>query len=314
MHTLPPRALTTLLLLIGGLPLLAAPACNGDGGPPPPTGVVFYSNRDGDDDVYIAKLDGTGLRQLTNEPGRDYEGDISPDGATIVFASQRATGNNAQLFLMNADGTDVRRLTFSADRISGTVVDDYAHWSYDGKSIVFQRSSDTTGKMDADVWIIDPVTGEERQVTDTPDTWDSTPAFTHDNKSVVFERGGGSGFSIYRVDLETGEATRLTGDEAGRAVGGKVSPDGKKLLYTSPVDGDVEIYVQDISGENVINLTDNDALDTYPHWSPDGKQILFESDRDGNHEIYVMNADGTGVRRVTTDPAKDSDPHWSRAH
>ncbi|MBI5288862.1 MAG: PD40 domain-containing protein [Chloroflexi bacterium] len=216
---------------------------------------------------------------------------------------------------MNADGTDVRRLTFSADGASGTVIDDYAHWSSDGKSIVFQRSSDATGKMDADVWIIDPVTGEERQVTDTPTNWDSTPSFTHDNNGVMFERGGGSaGFSIYRVDLVTGEATRITGDDAGRATGGKESPDGKRILFTSGIDGDAEVYVAEAYGGNITNLTNNDAADIYPHWSPDGKRILFETDRDGNHEIYVMNADGTEQRRVTTDPGKDSDPHWSRAH
>jgi len=302
------------LLLAAGVALITGPACNDDGGAPPATSIVFYSNRDGDDDVYSMNLDGTGLHQLTDDPGRDYEGDISPDGTTIVFASQRAAGQNSQLFLMNADGSDVRRLTFSADNASGTVVDDYAHWSYDGKSIVFQRSSDTTGKMDADVWVIDPATGEERQITSLPDNWDSTPAFSHDNKGVVFERSSGPGFSIYRVDLATGEATRLTGDEAGRAVGGKESPDGKKLLYTSSIDGDVDIYVQDISGENVTKLTDNDTTDTYPHWSPDGKRILFQSDRDGNHEIYVMNADGSDQQRVTYDPGKDADPHWSRPH
>jgi Tol biopolymer transport system component len=311
-RTLPHRTLAALPL-VAGLLALAGPACNGgdDGGAP--TAVVFYSNRDGDDDVYIMNLDGSGLRQLTNEPGRDYEGDISPDGTTIVFASQRDTGGNSQLFLMDAAGGNVRRLTFSADRTAGAVIDDYPHWSPDGKRIVFQRSTDATGSMDADVWIIDPAIGEERQLTNLPDMWDSTPAFTPDSAAVLFERGSGPNFSIYRVDIETGEATRLTGDEAGRAVGGKISPDGTKLLFTSNVDGDVEIYVQGIDGGTLTNLTNNDADDTYPHWSPDGKRILFGSDRDGNPEIYTMNADGTDVRRVTNDPGKDSDPHWSRA-
>ncbi len=317
MHTLPPRALAAITL-IAIIVAITAAACNDDDSTPAATSVVFYSNRDGDDDVYMMDLDGTGLHQLTNEPGRDYEGDISPDGKTIVFATQRAAGDNSQLFLMDADGSNVRRLTFSADEGSpyaaGNVIDDYAHWSYDGTRVVFQRSSDVSGNMDADVWVIDPATGEERQITNLPDTWDSTPAFTHDNKAVTFERGTGPDFSIYRVDLDTGEATRLTGDNAGRAVGGKLSPDGKKLLYTSNIDGDVEIYLQDMDSGDTTNLTDNEAVDTYPHWSPDGKQILFESDRDGNHEIYVMDANGADVRRLTNDPGKDSDPHWSRAH
>src|SRR3989304_7285101 len=54
--------------------------------------LVFHSERDGDADIYLMTLDGGTVTQLTDEPGRDYEPDGSPDGKTVVFASQRASG------------------------------------------------------------------------------------------------------------------------------------------------------------------------------------------------------------------------------
>jgi TolB protein len=302
--TLPgPRS---LLIALAVAVLAAAAACGGDG--PPQPRVLFYSDRDGDDDIYMMELDGSGVIQLTDEPGRDYEGDITPDGGTIVFASERATEGHGQLFLMDADGADVRRLTFSGEG-GRRVTDDYPHWSPDGRRIVFQRTAVSEEGVDADVWLIDPGTGEETQLTDTPSDWDSTPAFSADGGGVIFESNREGGFDVYRLDLATMELTRLTGDE-GDDSGGKVSPGGEQLLFSSDREGDLEVYLAGSDGADPRPLTDNEARDRYPHWSPDGRLILFESDRDGNREIYLMNADGSGQRRITSDPGKDADPHW----
>lgn len=301
------RAPLGIAVLFALLSLLGL-ACGGDGDEE--LRLLFYSNRDGDDDVYVMRLDGTDLRQLTDEPGRDYEADSSPDGGTMVFASQRAGEGSAQLYLMNADGSDVRRLTFSAGE-GRRVLDDYAHWLPDGRRIVFQRTVIPEGERpDADIWLVDAETGEETQLTDTPDAWDSTPGFGTDGNSVLFESNRDGDFDLYRLDLGTMELVQLS-DADGRDVGVKESPDRQQFIFTSNRDGDSEVYVMDADGGNVRALTENDVDDRYAHWSPDGTQILFDSERDGNYEIYVMNADGSDQRRLTTSPERDSDPHWA---
>ena len=83
------------LVAVAALLVLAALACGGGG--EEGLQLVFYSDRDGDDDIYIMDADGSGVRQLTDEPGRDYDADRSPDGRTLVFASQRAGEDGAQL-------------------------------------------------------------------------------------------------------------------------------------------------------------------------------------------------------------------------
>ena len=281
--------------------------CGGDG--EEGLRLVFFSDRDGDDDVYIMRADGSGVRQLTDEPGRDYEADSSPDGLTLVFASQRTAGDGVQLYLMNVDGSDVRRLTFSAGE-DVRVVDDYPHWSPDGRRIVFQRTTTLEERRpDADIWLIDVETGEEAQLTFTLDAWDSTPSFSADGSGVLFESNRNGGFDVYRLDIETMHVVQLT-DEDGRDVEAKESPDGREIAFASNRKGDFEIYVMDADGGNVRPLTENDAGDFYPHWSPDGKQLSFNSERDGDSEVYSMGRDGSQQRRLTSSPGMDEDPHW----
>ena len=272
--------------------------------------LLFYSNRDGDDDVYIMNLDGTDVQQLTDDPGRDYEADTSPHRSTLVFASQRSGGGGSRLHLMNADGTGIRQLTFGSSD-EGRVIDDYAHFSHSGRRVVFQRVVlPEGGSPDADIWIVDVDSGEETQVTDTPDAWDSTPSFGADGLSVLFESNRDGDFDLYRLDLTTMEVVQLN-DVDGRDVGVKESPDGRLFTFESDRDGDFEVYVMDSDGGNVRALTKNKDDDHYPHWSPDGAKLSFDSDRDGDREIYIMNADGSDQRRLTTNPARDVDPHWT---
>jgi len=84
-----------------------------------------------------------------------------------------------------------------------------------------------------------------------------------------------------------------------------------KIVFQSDRDGDWEIYVMNIDGSNLFQLTHNSAADEYPVWSPEGRQIAFKSDREGNFDIYVMNADGSEQQRVTEHSANDEDPAWS---
>jgi TolB protein len=249
------------------------------------------------------------VEQLTNEPGRDYEPDARPDGKMVVFASQRASGDSSQLHLMDIDGSNVRRLTFSADRYD-RVLDDYAEWSPDGRLIVFQRTVIAENERPyADIWLIDPQTGEERALTDTTDVWDSTPSFAADGTAVLFESNRSGNFELYSLPLDGGEAVPLTEDEHtdGEA---KESPDGLLTAFVSDRDGDFEVYVMHTTTGEVLQLTSNDAADRCPQWSPDGRQLSFSSDRDGNPEVYIMNAGGSDQRRITNNAGADEVADW----
>ena len=103
----------------------------------------------------------------------------------------------------------------------------------------------------------------------------------------------------------------------GQATGPALSPDGRRVAFSlaDPASGDDwEIYVINVDGTGLTNLTNDPAFDGWrPAWSPDGQQIAFFSTRDDplNDEVYVMNADGSNVRRLTNDPADDANMTWS---
>lgn len=77
------------------------------------------------------------------------------------------------------------------------------------------------------------------------------------------------------------------------------------IAFVSTQDGNSEIYVMNVDGSGIRNITNNPAYDGNPIWSPDGSRIAFESERDNNREIYVINLDGSGLTRLTSDPDND---------
>ena len=91
-----------------------------------------------------------------------------------------------------------------------------------------------------------------------------------------------------------------------------------RIAFASDRDGNWEIYVMDVNGENPRNLTNDPHDDRDPSWSPDGKRIVFFSNRDGHvmdgrptSEIYVMDADGSNPQRLTKNRVHDRFPSWS---
>ena len=93
-----------------------------------------------------------------------------------------------------------------------------------------------------------------------------------------------------------------------------------QITFVSHRDGNPEIYVMDVDGNNARNLTNNPDKDFQPSWSPDGKRIAFMSNRDGHvhaihgwptYEIYVMDADGDNLQNLTNNPNDDRYPSWS---
>jgi Tol biopolymer transport system component len=109
-----------------------------------------------------------------------------------------------------------------------------------------------------------------------------------------------------------------------------VSPDGKRIVFTSQRDGDLDIYTMDADGGNVKRLTSTPGYDGGPFFSEDGKRIVYRADHPSSPEdlaafrsnlarhtyaprgleIRVMNADGTGDRAVTANGAANFAPYF----
>lgn len=117
---------------------------------------------------------------------------------------------------------------------------------------------------------------------------------------------------LYMSSPDGLEITRLTTDASvDEGSTPRLSPDGTRVVFTSTINDNTDIYILDIASGIINRITDAEERDAAPSWSPNGQQLVFESFRDGNLEIYIVNADGSNPTRLTNDPAGDSNPVWS---
>lgn len=108
---------------------------------PDGTRIVFTSKRSGNDDIWILELASGKTTRLTTHEARDYSPRFSSDGGRIVFVAERVRGfidPNVDLYLIDADGANVRRLTSNAG------VDRYATWSPDRQYWIYTASKPRT--------------------------------------------------------------------------------------------------------------------------------------------------------------------------
>ncbi len=88
----------------------------------------------------------------------------------------------------------------------------------------------------------------------------------------------------------------------------RLSPDGTKILYYSPLGARDDIFAMDADGTNPVRLTDNPTLDRDAQWSPDGTKIVWWWHRPiAGSDIFVMDADGSNQRNL----GEGSTPKWS---
>ncbi len=89
------------------------------------------------------------------------------------------------------------------------------------------------------------------------------------------------------------------------------SPQGDYLGWASVRDFNLEIYVQDLNGDEAQRLTRDSGRDWFPAWSPDGQRLAFASDRAGNEDLYVIDRTGENLMQLTDHLADDIRPFWS---
>jgi Tol biopolymer transport system component len=124
--------------------------------------------------LFIAAADGTNERALGDPLGSDYDAAFAPDGASIVFTSERS--GSADLYRMKRDGSGVERLT------DGPSYDDQAVFSPDGRQLVFVT---TRADGTADLWLLDLASKSARPLTAGPGG-DFRPAWSPDGRWIAF--------------------------------------------------------------------------------------------------------------------------------
>jgi Tol biopolymer transport system component len=291
-----------------------------------------------------------GLVALGTTPRAHAVGHATHPGTNgrIVFMTRVMDNGELhdQIYSMNADGSDQRRLTNNPGYDQGPT------WSKDGKKIAFTSSRYGTG----DVFLMNADSSNQRQVTTganahwaklSPDGtkiayqgyvdhnyeifvvntdgtglrrlthhpgFDQAPQWSPDGTTILYMSDKGHDrehYDIFTIKPDGTAETRLTSDARHDQVP-MWSPDGKKITFSAHVAaGKNEIFVMNADGTAQTALTNDANYDFGPVWSPDGKRIAFESVRSNRHQIVVVNPDGTGQVQLTSATTASTDPTWS---
>lgn len=273
---------------------------------------VFTSERDGQDDLFLADADGRVVRRLTNDGFREHSPAVSPDGGTIAFVSNRDGGAD-RLYLIDADGKNVRRLENSVlstpdgrgrtDPIPPRGMS--PTFSPDGRQILFAVPTPQPG---IDIYLMGrDGSGPVRiPVAATADTY--SVAFHPDGRRVVFARGG----DLYLASLDGSGETRLTETPDAESFP-RYSPDGATIVFLNSVRNeqagrlDSDLYRINADGTGRTRLTET-GHESGATFSRDGATVYFSSYRDGDWELYSMAADGSGERRLSARRGYDGMP------
>jgi Tol biopolymer transport system component len=156
-----------------------------------------------------------------------------------------------------------------------------------------------------DVYSVLPNGAAARRLTDEPAA-DICPAYSADGKWVAWCGPGG----IWLMKQNGAEKRQLTTFGAFP----DISPDGSKVVFNGrlPAVADPNIFVVNVDGTGLTQLTTDTASDQFPAWSPDGSRIVFTSTRTGIPQLWLMDADGDNQTQLTFDAnRKDQLPDWS---
>jgi len=207
--------------------------------------LVFRDSRAGvnvNDDIAVIRTDGTAYRNLTRTPDANEWGPVwSPDGRRIAYSSDE--GGVPMIFVMDADGSNVRRLS--------DVWGEYPAWSPDGSRIAFASAiggSTPFGEPDYDVFVMEADGSSVTNLTEDADSVDMSPTWSPDGGWIAFESTRGTPPSFEPPERD---------------------PERRS---------DYEIWVVRPDGSDARNLTsDLDRQDRFPDWSTHGLLI----DREG---------------------------------
>ena len=216
----------------------------------------------------------------------------------VIIAQEKLAIPDSVLFSGEKHFKNIRQLTFGGDNAE-------AYWSFDGKSIIFQRTNPKEGLICDQIFI-----GKIPTKPEEPFTYKMVSSgkgrttcsyFLPDGKHIIYASthlGADScppvpdrskygnkyiwplydSYDIFMADLNGKIVKQLT-TAKGYDAEGTLSPDGKKMIYCSDKDGDLDLYIMDLQTGKEKKVTNTLGYDGGAWFSPDGKKIVWRASR-----------------------------------
>ncbi len=231
------------------------------------------------------------------------------------FIVSRSTSKGAsEIFMMDWDGANQKQITSSRSiAVSPT-------WSPNGQFIAYSifNYHQRIKARNADLYIYD-LSKQKGTILSAVKGLNTMASFMPDMSGVVMRISPSNGTSdLYKLSFDGSKKQQLThGPRGAMNVEPAISPDGKKIAYSSDRSGKAMIYIYDVATQKDTRLTFAGQYNASPAWSPDGSKIAFAGYLDNHFDIYVMDANGKNMKKITSAKkqngraANNEDPSFS---
>jgi len=263
------------------------------------TAIAFYSDRDGNKEVYLMDYDGHDQRRLTAHQSISMSPSWSGRGESVAYVSF-VGGKGPALYLADvASGRKSPLVTDGSLNASPS-------FSPDGRRIAFARAIGSN----IEVFVCDRDGSNVRRLTNSGGI-DTNPAWSPSGQEIAFTSSRSGTPQIYVMDSEGANLRRVT-FEGEYNDGASWSPDGTRLAYATRVERNrFDIAVLDLVSLGAKRITAGNGSNEAPSFSPDGRRIAFTSTRAGGTQIFALRAaDGGGVEQLTFEGSSWA-PDWS---
>ncbi len=246
----------------------------------------------------VGSVTESAITRLTDSDGADSHPVWSPDGTKLAFISHRS-GNN-DIWVMNADGTELTQLTTAPGLESGPT------WSPDGLKIAF--TSNRSGS--SEIWIMTTDGTEKAQITNDSkvNRW---PSWSPDGSRIAYQVGR-SKTHIWIMNSDGSGKKQVTTEPMERPHNKypSWSSDDKRIAFSSRINRTTNIWIINDDGTGLLQRTDKfSKINRRPSWKKN--KIAFYSNRSGNMDIWIINDDGTGLLQLTSHPQSDMYPSFN---
>lgn len=294
------------------------------------TQVVFLSsanlsndNPDANVEIFIANTDGSAITQLTDTTGiTGLQGPrLSANGQRVVFTAASdlfGDGSNAdasrEVFAIDTDGANLAQLSDSPANVSTQ----FPVISADGKRAVY--ASNAGGNFDIYRVAADG-SGTPKQLTNSTSGDSSRPSVARDGR-IAFESSANldgdnndGNTEIFVMRSDGSNPRQLTKATVGNSGLAQISADGTQVVFQSTAnlaganaDASTEVFIVDIKGDRLDQLTQSPAASQQPAVSANGSRVVLESagnltgnNPEGNSEIFVLDPDSDSVASSSND-------------
>ena len=231
---------------------------------------------------------------LTTLPGREIEGELSPDGKMLAFVWEGENKDNWDIYLKLVGTDDIKRLT------SYSHYDMHPTWTADGTQLVFVRYQDDG---DCGIYKMTAFGGDVIKLTDCEGRDITGAEISPDGETLVFteRQDPGAPVSIVLFSLKTSEKKFITNPPRGSwgDLEPAFSPDGRRIAWRRILgEGIQDLYWMETAGGEPRKLTSVKRFIRGLDWSPDGAQVIFTSTSSGQWRLWSVPLTGRSPKPI----------------